>query len=519
MDSFYDEFQPLSAYSMSLRDGFVFTDRAELEGHFDKTAVMLSFIESNEDLMKDLRNHIGRIPVLSTIDSRAFEISELYIVKKFLFNYSKVFGFLNDEVIKAFDVSFSSTELHELLRKDKSQHDNETFYISANYSDELTKVRKKIQDLDLEIKTSAQDRKDVLFTKNGLNFEHKDFLVIGKSDSKALDSNDYFLEPYDAQHFIVKVVNTDEHLGLLSTREELIQQEKIAERDVIKMLSETISKESVKLTQYIATIKDLDVHLAKAAMCLKFNLKRPRLNEYSSPIAIKNGRLVPLEAKCKKMKVDYTPLTTNVSNRINVIHGSNMGGKTVILKSVAFLQLLTQMGFYIPADDYNTVIFDHLFYIGDDNDASVDGLSSFGMEMYNFIESTKEGTERSLYLLDEFARTTNTKEAEALISGILNSFVNSERYAFFSTHYMNLPASNNVSFYRMKGLNKTSFEEYYGNRMKHDFKDRIKMINDFMEYEMVEDDGSEVAQDAISVAELLGMDNEIISKAKEHLKG
>jgi len=208
MDSFYDEFKPLSAYDMALRDGHVFTDRKELEEQFDKTAVMIQFIGSNEDVTKDLRNHMERIPVVSNLSSTAFEISELYIIKKFLFNYSKVFGFLNDEVKGAFDVKYTSSALHELLKKDKSQHDNETFYLSAAYSDDLSSVRKAIQELDGTIKDSAQDRKDVLFTKTGLDFEHKDFLVIAKAESKSLDSNDYFLEPYDSQHFIVKVVNT-----------------------------------------------------------------------------------------------------------------------------------------------------------------------------------------------------------------------------------------------------------------------------------------------------------------------
>ena len=188
-------------------------------------------------------------------------------------------------------------------------------------------------------------------------------------------------------------------------------------------------------------------------------MSQPVLQNYGKNIEVENGICIPVKEYCRELDTKYVPLTVSFNNRMIVISGSNMGGKTVVLKTLAFLQLLTQMGFYVPADEYKTTVFENLHYIGDLQHKHSAGLSSYGMEIYSFIKSSENVKEKSLYLIDEFAGTTNSHEAEALISAILHDFSTRRKaYALLSTHFMNLPEFAHMSFYRMKGLDSEKYE-------------------------------------------------------------
>ena len=85
-----------------------------------------------------------------------------------------------------------------------------------------------------------------------------------------------------------------------------------------------------------------------------------------------------------------------------------MGGKTVALKTFVFFQFLVQSGFYVPAECCRVSLFKGICFIGGDGAASAGGLSSFGIEMNDFIKAC--GTldkGPALFIMDEFARTTN----------------------------------------------------------------------------------------------------------------
>ena len=112
-----------------------------------------------------------------------------------------------------------------------------------------------------------------------------------------------------------------------------------------------------------------------------------------------------------------------------------MGGKTVVLKTAAFFQVLAQMGFFVPAEYYQTQVFKKISFAGNLSDEDTDGLSGFGLEMRSFIESTGLA-EKSLIFMDEFAKTTNSSEATSLLSAIIETFSkNPNAFMFVSTHF------------------------------------------------------------------------------------
>jgi len=334
-----------------------------------------------------------------------------------------------------------------------------------------------------------------------------------------LDDKYIYKEPYDSGNVIIKPVFQNDFFSLHNEKEKLVKEEKTEEKEVITKLSSRIKKELKLIKGYVASIHKFDIILAKAVLAQKFNMKQPVLQSYGKNIKIKNGVCIPVKEYCAALETKYYPLNVSFNNRMIVISGSNMGGKTVVLKTVAFLQLLTQMGFYVPAEEYKTTVFENLHYIGDLHSKHSAGLSGYGMEIYSFIKSSESVNEKALYIIDEFAKTTNSYEGEALISAILHNFSTfREAYAFLSTHFMNLPKFKHISFYRMKGLDYNKYEKYCESHSEYDFIERIKLINSFMRYEIEHDINRDSSYDALKIAEILGLDKNIITQAERFLK-
>jgi len=198
-----------------------------------------------------------------------------------------------------------------------------------------------------------------------------------------------------------------------------------------------------------------------------------------------------------------------------------MGGKTIVLKTISFLQLCMQSGFFVPAEKYSAPLFLSMHYIGElKNQKDVEsvessivnnGLSGFGFEIMQYLQAEKNLENKAFLIFDEFARTTNSLEAEALLSAIVNKITRcTTSKAFFATHFRGIERLASASFLRMKGLIK--------NRLKDTNEllliDRIKSINTAMDFSLEEDGSGDFPCDAIQVAAHLGLDSELVLYAK-----
>jgi hypothetical protein len=95
-------------------------------------------------------------------------------------------------------------------------------------------------------------------------------------------------------------------------------------------------------------------------------MTKPDLSKKGENMEVINGQYLPLANKCAEMGTVYTPLNAKFDTKTIVVTGSNMGGKTMLLKTIGFMQVLTQMGFYIPAKKFKTAVFENIHYIGED---------------------------------------------------------------------------------------------------------------------------------------------------------
>lgn len=514
-DHILNRFRPVTPYGKAFKADLSFVNESKrLEAEYKDIALFCRFVTGKPRIVDKIRSHLQRIPWIDDLLDHDLDAADIFLVKKFLLNYSCAAKLLPKAILSAVGAGFESVKLLKYLSP--GAPNEEMFVVSDYYSKDLAVVRSRLHQLDVQIERLRGTRLKELRDMYGLDFRFRDFIVYSEAEAKAFHKSrrDIYIESMDSQNVILKPIYTDEHLENISKRDKLVASMKEIEAHVIKEISNQIRSETKTLCRYVAAVERIDVLIAKAIMSVEFKMTRPLFAKAGAQIKIISGVFLPLKSSLDEMKLRYEPLSAIFDTRIGVVHGSNMGGKTVVLRTIGFMQLLAQMGFFVPAKKFQTIIFDRICYIGGESAAGIEGLSSFGLEMHRFIEAYSDRRAKTLYLLDEFAKTTNSNEATALLSGILKVFAkNANIYALFSTHFVDLPKTKDVTFYRMKGLDAAAYSKQFKSDRKYSLHERLKLINSFMKYEVAVDDGKARSFDALKVARIIGMDEDIISNA------
>lgn len=516
-EEFYSCYQPLTPYGhREKQQRKIYQSEKELQFLFDAQKELLPLIKSKAPLLAQVEFHLKRISLLPSLLSVSYMVTEIFLFKKFLVNYLRIVKLLPEPIRKSFQLDFSSEELLALLQT--GQQNEEFFELSRDYDPELKQVRAEICEQDGTIKEERKKNLELIKERDQFDFRFRDFLVIPEDIALALNKSQYYIEPYDQSHFVIKPIYSDLYYKLIHQREQLISREQEIEQNILTSLCARIGQEADILRKYEENLCFFDVSLARAYLADKWDMTEPCIHDDQAGFHVKQGAFLPLKNLCDEKEVTYWPLSQDFDGQVHVIHGSNMGGKTVVLQTIGFLQLLTQMGFFVPAQSFSTSLFEQICYIGPAQDDEIQGLSSFGKEIYQFNAIEENNQRKRLILIDEFARTTNSLEASALLSGLLVYYSEiPQAHVFCSTHFMDLKVSENIKFFRMKGLNKEEYEHYYQAQKSRDIFDRIQFIHRFMEYDIEPESGLVPALDGIRVARLLGMNSNILDVAQSYL--
>ncbi|NLO90778.1 MAG: hypothetical protein GX410_02130 [Elusimicrobia bacterium] len=506
-------FRPLTPYGRAKKEEReFFSSEPALDAEYGLIDAGLAFIRRSPSAADRAEFHLKNIPALERGADFRPDITDILLCKKLLHHVRGLCAVVPPAFKKAVGFEWKSPRLYDRLGLGGG---GETFYLADAYCPGLKKLRGEIRALDLGLEKERLAECSALKKKLGLDFGARQFLLLPDGHPACKEHGWLlFLERYDSSTMTAKPVHGGEFLSLSARREQLVREEKRLESSVLRDLASALNAESAVLAAYIRSVEKLDCALAKARMALSLKLSKPLFLSSGKAIAVRGGRLLPLEAALAAKGLKYTPLSFDFTGgRVAVVSGSNMGGKTVVLKTLAQLQLLAQCGFFVPADAFRTVLFKGVYYAGYGVQAQTGGLSSFGLELHSFMQSYAVKERPCLFLLDEFARTTNSEEASALLSAIIEAFSSdSGIYAFIATHFSGLRAAKGSAFYRMLGLDGAALAK----RMRgprRDLAGALKTINQHMRYQLRRDAGKTKIYDALKIAQILGFDGRITSRA------
>jgi DNA mismatch repair ATPase MutS len=514
IDTFLTAYKPLTPYGIAdKKSKNIYHSLKDLNGIYDCIELMLAFIETSPELADKIEFHERRIPELTASVTHGNRNSEIFNVKKFLINYREISLLLSFEIREQFQFEFRSMDLlNQLSMNDEPE---ETFYIGDHYSGELKLLRTEINRINIKLKKIKEKKILEIKEELQLDFRFHDFLVVKESSLPEVSQSCLYIEPYDNHSLLVKPVLGQYYLQIYNSRMGLIEQEKLLEERIKEQLKDRINEERLLLLHYETSLKKLDTSLAKARLAKSSQAVRPRFRG-NGELVYKNVVFVPLKERITGENSVYSPLSVVFDTRNIVISGSNMGGKTILLKTIVFSQLLIQMGYFVPGDEIITTIFDSINIIGHTVNESLNGLSSFGEEIMSLIESSNDG--KILYIIDEFSRSTNSEEGKAIFCGLLKWFSENEQIISLSTtHHEKLPQFHNLSYWEMKGLDYSKYQKYTHKDYNRDLSERILLINDFMDYQVIPRDGVNVKRDALRIADILGLNSRIITYAEEFI--
>jgi dsDNA-specific endonuclease/ATPase MutS2 len=280
------------------------------------------------------------------------------------------------------------------------------------------------------------------------------------------------------------------------------------EDTVRQQLTRSLSQNKEALQANLAIAGDIDVWLAKAELAVGLNLTRP-ITQTVTELKLEGLFNPAISDALKQRGKSWQPVDVELTEGPTLITGANMGGKTVLLKTVALCQHLYQFGFFVPAATALMKPYEKILFSTGDEQSELKGLSSFASEMLKIngiITSTAKG-EKVLALIDEPARTTNPVEGLALVKALIQHLSKYKATSLVTTHYTIDNAG--CRRLRVKGLTTGQMPS----------RPSIEAIQDYMDYSLAEvQENDEVPQEALRIAEILEVDEDYLKLAKEHLK-
>jgi len=217
-------------------------------------------------------------------------------------------------------------------------------------------------------------------------------------------------------------------------RELEIHQRKEIER-ILQEITALIGRRIEGIRKDVEILAQIDLIYAKALLSQKLNASEPKLNQ-ENRIEVVNGRH-PILLLREDFTQEVVPLNLEVGERFRtlVITGPNAGGKTVALKTVGVLTLMTQCGLHIPADESSQMaIFQNIFAdIGDQQSIEKD-LSTFSARMEKLRDILEGVNQRSLVLIDEVGAGTDPAEGAALAMSLLEELTQRGCVTIATTH-------------------------------------------------------------------------------------
>ncbi len=336
-------------------------------------------------------------------------------------------------------------DLHAAIREEDEDHRlpftiREGGFIRPGYNEEVDHLRDILDhgaDMVAALEGREKERTGIKSLKVRFNKVFGYYIEVSKSYYD-LVPQDYIRKQtlVNCERFITQELKDLEH-EILSAQSRVTA----LEYDLFRGLRETASNQVRQVQGAAAGVGQLDVLCSFAASAVQNGYVRPEVDD-SGVIDIKEGRHPVVE---RMLKDDlFVPNDTRMdggADRLSIITGPNMAGKSTYMRQVALIVLMAQMGSFVPARSARIGVVDRVFTrIGASDDLSA-GQSTFMVEMTEVAAMLKNATSKSLLVLDEIGRGTSTYDGMSIARAVLEYCADKRRLGaktLFATHYHEL---------------------------------------------------------------------------------
>ena len=335
--------------------------------------------------------------------------------------------------------------LHAAIREEDEDHRlpftiREGGFIRPGYHEEVDRLRDILDhgaDMVAALEGREKERTGIKSLKVRFNKVFGYYIEVSKSYYD-LVPQDYIRKQtlVNCERFITQELKDLEH-EILSAQSRVTA----LEYDLFRGLRETASGQVRQVQEAAAGVGQLDVLCSFAAAAVQNGYVRPEVDG-SGVIDIREGRHPVVERMLKDAL--FVPNDTHMDgggDRLSIITGPNMAGKSTYMRQVALIVLMAQMGSFVPARSARVGVVDRVFTrIGASDDLSA-GQSTFMVEMTEVAAMLKNATSKSLLVLDEIGRGTSTYDGMSIARAVLEYCADKKRLGaktLFATHYHEL---------------------------------------------------------------------------------
>lgn len=313
--------------------------------------------------------------------------------------------------------------------------------IKPSFSEELSALLNGSRDARrwiTELETRERERTGIPKLKVGFNKVFGYYIEITKSNLDMVPP-EYIRKQtlVNAERFITPELKEYESI-VLNAEEQQIEIETRIFQDVVRQ----VAAHHRALYQTADTLAQLDVFAALGQVAAQNNYVRPELSD-DDRLEIINGRHPVVEKAVRDSGAGFVPNDTRLSadEQIWIITGPNMSGKSTLLRQVALIVLMAQIGSFVPAERAHIGVVDRIFTRIGAQDEIHAGQSTFMVEMVETAALLAQSTPRSLLILDEIGRGTSTYDGLAIARAIVEYIHNNPKLhakTLFATHYHEL---------------------------------------------------------------------------------
>ena len=273
------------------------------------------------------------------------------------------------------------------------------------------------------------------------------------------------------------------------------------EFELFTSLRNFISDNSDRIRKTAALVAEIDVFRSFAEVARKNAYVCPEV-DLSTDIIIKDGRHPVVEKfVTDSYFVPNDTILNTTDNRMMIITGPNMAGKSTYMRQVAIITIMAQIGSFVPAKEAKIGVVDKVFTRVGASDDLASGQSTFMLEMNEVAAILKGATRKSLVIYDEVGRGTSTYDGMAIARAVVE-YTHSKKIGaktLFATHYHEL----------------TDMEERYEGIVNYNIAAKKRGDSVFFLRKIVR--GGTDDSYGIEVAKLAGVPNEVVKRAKEIL--